>query len=108
MLIKWVPGGKAQALLEDNADPLVLAPHHPAWLAPAFARHRQHEAIRKLERAVDFDRCAGRREVADRARDGLAAELDGSGLQHAVAGRDAVFVHECTGDDSSGKASDQT
>ena len=62
-----------------------------------FAGNRQYEAIRKPERAVDFDRSASRREVADRARDSLTAELDGSGFQHAVAGRDAVFVHECTG-----------
>jgi len=81
-------------LLEGDADPLVLPAHHPAWLAPSFAGHRQHEAIRKPERAVDFDPGAGIREAANRAGDGLAAELDGSGFQNAVARRGAVFVHD--------------
>src|SRR5690348_1319170 len=102
------PAARRLPLLEDDANPLVLAPHHPAGLAPPFARHRQHEAIRKPERGVNLDRRARSRQVADRARDGLAAELDSSGLQHAVAGRDAVFVHDPPGYDSTAKVSDES
>jgi hypothetical protein len=96
------------ALLEGDADSLVLTPDHPARLAPPLARHRQHEAIRKPERAIDFDRGAGSGEIADRAGDGLAAELDCSGFQHAVAGRSAVFVHDAPEDGSFGKANEKT
>jgi hypothetical protein len=53
----------------------------------------QHKDVRKPQRAIDLEGGTRRRNIANKAIDLAAAELNGSGLQHALTGRNSVVIH---------------
>jgi hypothetical protein len=85
--------------VECDADAFLLAPHDVAGFAQGFARDAEDKAVREPQRADDFQRGAGRGDVADRARNLRATELHGSGFEDAVTRRYAMVIHEQTIDD---------
>ena len=65
-------------------------------MAGAFqlvARHDQDKAVRDKERSYDFKRRPGLGKVANGAVDRAAAELNRSGLENALSGRNAILAH---------------
>jgi hypothetical protein len=78
-------------LIEGHADPLFLAPDHAAGQMISI-RH-QGELRGDSERAADIQGRAGGGDIAYRAIDRAAAELDRSGLQHTMSGCNPVLVH---------------
>jgi hypothetical protein len=83
-------------LTECDADPALLVPYQAAWQVQSIAWHIQDKSLRNSGRGSDFQRGSGRREVADQAINGPAAEPDGSAFQHAMTRRSAMFGHGVT------------
>jgi len=65
-------------------------------LAQSIAGDVEGEVVGKPQGAVDFERRAGLRDVADRAGDRVSAELDRSGFQDAVTCCDTMLGHNQT------------
>ena len=86
--------GRCVALIERDADPFFLAPRYMARPLQLFRRHKKREAVGNEQRAHDFKRGSGLRDIPYGAVDGPAAELDGSGLQYAVPRGDPGLVHD--------------
>ena len=79
------------ASVEGHADAFFLAPHDVTRPAQPIARDAQGKPVRKPQGTVDFERRARLGDVTDRARDRVAAELDRSGFQDAVACCDTML-----------------
>jgi len=80
-----------QTSIKGHADALFLAPHEVTRPAQPIAGDAQGKPVGKPQGAVDFERRARLGDVADRARDRVAAELDRSGFQDAVTGCDTML-----------------
>ena len=83
-------------LFERHADSLFPAPDDVAGFRKPVALDSQREPIGKPEHGGDVERGAGIGNIAHRAGNRLAAELNGSGLQDALASGDPVFIHNGT------------
>src|SRR4029077_11184518 len=77
--------------IEGDPDPLFLAPDNTAGHVRAIGDERELRG--DSERARDIEGCAGGGEIADRAVDCTAAELDRSGLQDPMPGGYPVLIH---------------
>jgi hypothetical protein len=82
-------------VVERNPDTLSVAPDDMASPRAAVCRHDQHKDVGKPQRAIDLEGGPGRRNIANETINLAAAELDGSGLQHALTGRNSVVLHGC-------------
>src|SRR5262249_36577318 len=83
-----------RASVELHADALFLAPDHPAGQLRSIGLEEQGEIFRDADRARDLEGGAGFGEIADRAVDRAAAELDRSALQHAMSGSvPPILIH---------------
>jgi len=78
---------------ERNPDPLFLAPDNAPGSTKTLGRYHEIEAIGNAERTRDVERGAGCGKIAYRTIDSAATELDSSGLEHAVAWGDSMFIH---------------
>ena len=81
-------------LVECDADALFLAPDDVARPFQLFRRHEQREAVGDEQWGHDLKCGPGVGQVANRAVDSAAAELDRSGLQRAPPRRDPGLVHD--------------
>ncbi len=81
----------ALRLFEHDADALLFAPDDAAGQMTAVGHER--EVRRDSDRARDVERGTGGGDVANRAIDRAAAELDGPAFQDPLSVCNPVFVH---------------
>jgi hypothetical protein len=80
-------------LVELDSNTVLFSPNDVAGdMLPVGGQH-QGEVIGNTDRAVDVQRGADVRYLANGAVTGAAAELDRSGLQYTVPRRSPLFIH---------------
>src|SRR2546430_17679380 len=80
-------------LFEGDADPPLLAPHHPAGPVTSVRRDEQREVRGDANGAGDVKGGADGRPVSDGAVDRAAAKLNGCALEDSLATGAALFAH---------------
>jgi hypothetical protein len=82
-----------RVLTEPHTDPLFLAPDYGAGQMRSIGLNDEREAFGDADGARDIECGTGIGEVANRAVDRAAAELDRSGLEHTMPRSVPPFVH---------------
>ena len=78
--------------IERDSDPLLFTPDDTTRPMNVFGQNDKVEPLRNADGTDNLEGSSARGKVANSAIDRTAAELDGSGLQHAMTRRNAMLV----------------
>jgi hypothetical protein len=84
------------SLIEGNTNSFLLAPDHVAMMTDAATENVERDLMRYAHRTCDLKRGTTFGNVANRAFDTAAVELNRSGFEDALSGYGASFVHSAS------------